>query len=573
MDVQSHIEQEVQRKTAQKTKQYNDERTELLDVIRDLEKVVTIQQVQLNLLSASPYSRGVVQRLNNVPNVEAFRHDEKVVVLDQSSPFYKTGGKIVSNNPVVNDHGEVLVELLDKDSTRLPFSIGTHSPPQIKLAEANDGTYAVVNVDGKFWEIQAPLDSTIKVSDIVNVLDSKQIMGLAKTNDFYGPIVSVVSCKDGIEVIDKGEKRLLQNPIGIELEENDRIMVDPAFSIVLKKLSKDTSNRFRLTGDLNTNWSDIGGLEAAKQQCREVLELPVQQPKLFAFYKMKKADGIIFHGASGCGKTLLAKACATSLAKMHGKQALDSGFIFVKSPEILDKYIGITEGTLRELFERGRRHYREHGYQAILAFDEFDAIAPQRGSRISSDVADTLVPMILGEMDGIDSNQTKANPIVIAMTNRIGMLDPAILSRFSTPIKVDRPDADSCMEILKIHSKDAPFQKEEHRIAALAVTTQDIFGKSRLLYRVNGEYDFCFSDAVNGRMLRNIVEKAKMLALQDDIVNNTETGVTIEHFRSAVQMFYVQQQGLNHTYDLWDFADHKGIQHHDLKVERSFGAA
>lgn len=573
MDVQSHIDQEVQRKTAQKTKQYNDEREELLDVVRELEQVVTIQQLQLNQLSASPFSRGVVQRLKNIPDVNAFKCDEKIAVIDQSSPFYKTSGKIVSNNPVVNNQGEVLVELLDKHSTRVPLSIGTHKPPQIKLTEADDGTYAVVNVDGKFWEVQAPSDSTIKVGNTVNVLDSKQITGLAKTHDFCGPIVHVVSCKDGIEVIDKGEKRLLQNPMGIELEENDRIMVDPAFSIVLKKLSNDTSNRYKLTGALNVDWSDIGGLEIAKQQCREVLELPIQQPKLFAFYKMKKADGIIFHGASGCGKTLLTKACATALAKMHGKQALDSGFIFVKSPEILDKYIGITEATLRELFERGRRHYREHGYQAILAFDEFDAIAPQRGYRRSSDIADTLVPMILGEMDGIDSNQTKANPIVIAMTNRVEYLDPAIISRFNAPIKVDRPNSDSCMEILKLHSKDVPFQNEEHRMVALAVTTQDIFGKSRLLYRVNGEHDFCFSDAVNGRMLRNIVEKAKMLALQDDIANNTEAGVNMEHFRTAVQKFYVQQQGLNHTFDLWDFADRKGIQQHDLKVERSFGAS
>lgn len=141
------------------------------------------------------------------------------------------------------------------------------------------------------------------------------------------------------------------------------------------------------------SWDDVGGLEVAKQELKSALEFPFLYPHLFDHYNIEGLRGVLLYGPPGCGKTLLARVCAYSIAKIHGKQAIDSAYIYVKSPEILDKWVGNTEREIRELFERGRKHYREHGYKAILAIDEADAIMPQRGTRRSSDISDTIVPM------------------------------------------------------------------------------------------------------------------------------------------------------------------------------------
>lgn len=272
--------------------------------------------------------------------------------------------------------------------------------------------------------------------------------------------------------------------------------------------------------------------------------------------------------------TLLARAAATAIAKIHGKESVDSGYIYVKSPEILEKWVGNTEAEIRELFERGRRHYREHGYKGILAFDEADAIMPQRGTRRSSDVSDTIVPMFLGEMDGIDEQQTRENPIVILMTNRADILDPAVTrpGRISKHIKIDRPTEMTAIDILEIHSRKTPFQDHNNKMAIMAIAVSDLFSKSRLLYRVNNEHDFTMGDAVNGAMLEALAESAKMIALHRDLGNGTKSGVIIDDFREAVKRMYRDQRGLNHSFDLQDFAENHGLQPASIQIERCFGA-
>jgi len=262
------------------------------------------------------------------------------------------------------------------------------------------------------------------------------------------------------------------------------------------------------------------------------------------------------------------------MGNVHGKDIRESGYIFVKGPEILSKWVGNTETEIRELFERGRRHYRQHGYKGILAIDEADAVLPQRGTRRSSDVSDTIVPMFLGEMDGIDAVQTEENPIVILMTNRADILDPAVTraGRISKHIKVERPTEMTAIDILEIHTKGVPFQDED-KLSALAIATSDLFSKGRLLYRVNNEHDFTLGDAVNGAMLEALAESAKMIALHRDISNGTKTGIVTEDFRAAIVKLQRQQKGINHSFDLQDFAEKHGIQAKDMQVDRCFGAA
>jgi SpoVK/Ycf46/Vps4 family AAA+-type ATPase len=208
-----------------------------------------------------------------------------------------------------------------------------------------------------------------------------------------------------------------------------------------------------------------------------------------------------------------------------------------------------------------------------LAIDEADAIMPQRGSRRSSDMADTIVPMFLGEMDGIDEIQTKENPIVILMTNRADTLDPAITrpGRINRHIKIDRPNELSAMDIMHIHIKDIPFKDNLMKESIVAIAVSDLFSKSRMIYRVNNEHNFTLGNCVNGAMLANIAEIAKMNALHRDMESKSRSGLILEDFRQAIQKVYLQQKGINHSYDLQDFAENVGLQPNNLQLDRCFG--
>ena len=578
-DFDSHVNREVQRRLARNSRQHVDEITELRSIIEQCKSDLVRQHNIINRLSSDPLSFGQLLKVHNNVNPSCFNTNDEVLVTDVDSPHFQKGGRIVSglnDSPVIDENGCVIVRLFDETEDVFGIGIQDKAPAQVRLTQKNDGTYAVVQSDGKPWEVKGAPDLNLKVGDQVKIKpDTKAI--IEKAYDLTaGPICHVVALLDDcVEVMHKGDKFLVYNPNNIKLEEGDRIATDLNLFSVVKKLPADARNKYKINTDLGVNWDDIGGLDSAKQELRDALELPFLHPDLFKHYNIESMRGVLLYGPPGCGKTLLARVAAWSVANMHGKSATESAYIYVKAPEILDKWVGNTEREIRDLFERARRHYREYGYKAILAFDEADAIMPQRGTRRSSDVADTIVPMFLGEMDGIDSRQTAENPIVILMTNRADVLDPAITrpGRISRHIKVDRPNETASIDIMRIHSQKVPFKNEQEKDAIFAVAVTDLFSKTRLLYRVNNEHDFTFGDCVNGALLSNIVEIAKMNALHRDLDSKTITGVTLEDFRYAVQKVFRQQRGVNHSYDLQDFADKLGIQSHSMKIERCFGAA
>lgn len=577
-DIQSHIEREVQRKTSRLLIQHNEEISELKKIIEQCKSDLVRQHNIISKLSSEPLVYGYLLKVHKLVDPACFKNNDEIIVVDENSPHFQKGGKIIlasSCDSVVDEHGSVLVRLVDDTEERFFIGSKQEQSAQIRLTQKADGTYAVVQIDGKPWEIQGLPFLDLCVGDSVKVKpDNKAIVDKAEDLP-AGPICIVSAVLDqNIEVLYKGDKFLVFNPKNFTLEEGDRVLTDYNLFSVTKKLEKENHSKYKISQDLNVSWDDVGGLDVAKQELKSALEFPFLYPHLFNHYNIEGLRGVLLYGPPGCGKTLLARVCAHSIAKIHGKQAIDSAYIYVKSPEILDKWVGNTEREIRELFERGRKHYREHGYKAILAIDEADAIMPQRGTRRSSDISDTIVPMFLGEMDGIDSVQTKENPIVILMTNRADVLDPAITrpGRISRHIKIDRPNEITSIDILKIHSDRVPFSKEEEKEALLTITTADVFSKNHMLYRVNNEHDFTLGHCVNGAMLSNILEIAKINALHGDIENNTTTGVGLEDFRLAVKKVYRQQRGLNHSYDLQDFAESLGIQYQNMQVERCFGS-
>jgi proteasome-associated ATPase len=572
------IEREVQRRAARNTRELHEEIVNLRAALQSCKNDLVRQNNVITQMTGEPLMFGNVIKIHNWVEPNRFKANDEVMVIDSASPYFLKGGRIAARQtgPVVDADGMVNVTLTDE--TVVPFAVGVEgkAPAQVKLTQKHDGSYAVVNLDGKPWEVKGVPDPDLKVGDTVKVKpDNKAIVSRGYELS-AGPICTVVAVlDDGVEVMHKGEKQLVHNPRGVAVAEGDRIACDPGMFCVIKKLPQDARNRYKVTADLSLSWDDIGGLDLAKQELRDALELPFQHPELFAHYNVEPLRGVLLYGPPGCGKTLLARVAAWAMAKQHGKSASDTGYIYVKAPEILDKWVGNTEKEIRDLFERGRRHYREHGYKAILAFDEADAIMPQRGSRRSSDVADTIVPMFLGEMDGIDSKQTQENPVVILLTNRADVLDPAVTrpGRISRHIKIDRPEQMGAIDILNIHTAKIPFADEKNRMASLAVAASDVFSKSRLLYRVNNEHDFTLGDCVNGAMLANVGEIAKMNALHRDLKDGTKSGLTTEDLRQAVKKVFHQQRGVNHAYDIADFCEKHGIQPANAQVDRCFGAA
>lgn len=578
-EIDSHIEREVQRRVARQMGNTSGEITELRTTVQQCKNNLVRQNKIIHSLTGEPLTFGRLIKTNNFVNPACFKPNDEVLVIDAQSPHHLKGGRVVSGTngePVMDESGTVLVKLTDDTEERFGIGAEGKAPAQVRLSQKDDGTYAVINLDGKPWEIRGVPDLDLKVGDPVKVKpDSKAIVSRGYELS-AGPICSVVAVlENSVEVMHKGDNHLVYNPRGVSLEEGDRIATDPTMFCVVEKLPKDARSKYKFTTDLSLTWDDVGGLDSAKQELRDALELPFQHPDLFVHYGVEPLRGILLFGPPGCGKTLLARVAARSIADIHGKGAMDTAYIFVKGPELLDKWVGNTEKEIRDLFDRARRHYREHGYKAILAIDEADAILPQRNTRLSTGIFDTIVPMFLAEMDGIDPKQTKENPIVVLMTNRADVLDPAVTrpGRISRHIKIDRPTETTAVDILEIHSKKLPFADESFKTGILTFTAVDIFSKARLLYRVNNEHDFTLGDCVNGAMLENIAEIAKMNALHRDLAAKTRTGVTQDDFKQAVQKVFRQQRGVNHNYDLQDFAERVGIQPQNMQVDRCFGTA
>jgi proteasome-associated ATPase len=324
------------------------------------------------------------------------------------------------------------------------------------------------------------------------------------------------------------------------------------------------------------SYKDIGGLSGQIEQIRDAIELPYLHADLFKEHQLKPPKGVLLYGPPGCGKTLIAKAVANSLAKqVAAKTAQDEGtkegksfFLNIKGPELLNKYVGETERHIRLVFQRAREKASE-GMPVIVFFDEMDSIFRTRGSGVSSDVENTIVPQLLSEIDGVEGLE---NVIVIGASNREDMIDPAILrpGRLDVKIKIERPDAEAAKDIfskyvltvLPLHPDDVAENggSSQATVDAMILRTVERMytetEENRFLEvtYANGDKEVLyFKDFNSGAMIENIVARAKKMAIKE-FLETGQKGMRVSHLLAACVDEFSENEDLPNTTNPDDWA-------------------
>ena len=298
---------------------------------------------------------------------------------------------------------------------------------------------------------------------------------------------------------------------------------------------------------------------------REAIEYPSQYAGHYEFYGKKPLKGILLYGPPGCGKTMLGKAAATATAKLHGKQGVTTGFVYVKGPELLSQYVGLAEAAIRGLFVRTREHYRKHKYPAVMFIDEADALLAARGSGISSDVERTTVPQFLSEMDGFEDNGC----LVILATNRANTLDPAVVrdGRIDRKVKVTRPSVVECEKIFYLYLQRVPLSNGQVVDQVCEQVTYELFHEKNTIYQIhlkaNGhagaKHNFTLGHLASGAMVNGIVDQASSIAMHREINNKSKPqGICADDLKVAVNRVYRQNLDLRHHDDLNEFVNRFG---------------
>lgn len=533
---------------------------------------------QVTRLMSQPLAFATVVEAKNEFNLKAYEKGDRVLIIDRkvrkAGGKNKIWGKIASDG--VDKNGWLIVEYPMGGRDRLNIGLNDEVP-QCKLIGKDDGNNVQIAFQGQVYEVHGLPGRKFYAGNQVKVdMESRQIHDAAEKSA-AGDVAVVKSIVDETHVevqAQNGQSRVVISLPEMKLETTDRVMLDNSSTVVLRKLAKETDDRFKVEPS-SVTWEDIAGLEEAKEELIEALEAPYREKEshVYKFYNMKPPKGILVYGPPGCGKTMVAKAAANSLARTHGVENFKTGFLSVKGPELLSKWVGQAEAGVRELFERGRRHYEEHGYPALIFVDEADAILPVRGSGKSSDVENTIVPMFLAEMDGLKESKV----IVMLATNQPRRLDPAVVreDRVDKHIKINRPTVRSTPDYLKIHLSDLPLAKGHDYDEVVAITTGELFANHRTLYKVShgSETDvFRLGNAVSGAMIKAVCSTAKSFAFRRDREAKKGHGVKVEDFQAAVQKIYLQHTDLNASFDLEDFCDDRGYNPKQTQVEKLHAA-
>ncbi|WP_432548843.1 proteasome ATPase [Kineococcus sp. SYSU DK004] len=411
----------------------------------------------------------------------------------------------------------------------------------------------------------------VMVNEAMNVVaacEYERVGELATVKEVLGDGRALVLARADEERVVRLAGPLLDGPLRV----GDSLTVDTRSGFAFERIPKAEVEELVLEEVPDIRYEDIGGLGTQIEAIRDAVELPFLHAELFREHGLRPPKGILLYGPPGCGKTLIAKAVANSLAKkaaeLRGETQAKSYFLNIKGPELLNKYVGETERHIRLIFARAREKAGQ-GTPVVVFFDEMESLFRTRGSGVSSDVETTIVPQLLSELDGVERLE---NVIVIGASNREDMIDPAILrpGRLDVKIKIERPDAESAGEIFaKYLTADLPLHADDVTAnggSAQAAVDAMIRATVERMYTESEENEFLevtyaggdkevlyYKDFNSGAMIQNIVDRAKKTAIKD-LLTSGQRGLRVEHLMSACVDEFKENEDLPNTTNPDDWA-------------------
>ncbi|MCX2925870.1 proteasome ATPase [Streptomyces sp. NEAU-W12] len=412
----------------------------------------------------------------------------------------------------------------------------------------------------------------IMLNEALNVVEAMQ----------FERVGDIVTLK---EILEDGERalvlghtdeervvRLAEPLLGITIRPGDALLLEPRSGYVYEVVPKSEVEELVLEEVPDIGYEQIGGLGNQIEAIRDAVELPYLYPDLFKEHELRPPKGVLLYGPPGCGKTLIAKAVANSLAKkvaeVTGVAAGKSFFLNIKGPELLNKYVGETERQIRLVFQRAREKASE-GTPVIVFFDEMESLFRTRGSGVSSDVENTIVPQLLAEIDGVEGLQ---NVVVIGASNREDMIDPAILrpGRLDVKIKIERPDAEAAKDIfgkyltqrLPLHGDDLAEHGSDRDVTVqsmIQTAVEHMYAETEenrfleVTYANGDKEVLYFKDFNSGAMIENIVGRAKKMAIKD-FLEKSQKGLRVSHLLQACVDEFKENEDLPNTTNPDDWA-------------------
>ena len=364
---------------------------------------------------------------------------------------------------------------------------------------------------------------------------------------------------------------------GVKIRSGDSLLMDSRTGLLLEKLPRPEVEELVLEEVPDISYADVGGLDNQIEAITDAVELPFLYRELFVEHKLPAPKGILLYGPPGCGKTLIAKAVANSLAnkvaEVSGDKAARSYFLNIKGPELLNKYVGETERQIRLVFQRAREK-SEEGVPVIVFFDEMDSLFRTRGTGISSDMESTIVPQLLAEIDGVE---TLRNVIVIGASNREDLIDPAILrpGRLDVKIKIERPDEEAAAQIFARYlTADLPLDETEVASlgggdrgkavrAMIERTVAEMYQADEhnqfleVTYQNGDKEVMYYKDFSSGAMIENIVRRAKKLAIKR-VIAGEGRGIRSQDLLDSIKQEYKEHEDLPNTTNPDDWAKISG---------------